>query len=150
MKIAAMTFAGALLLAACTDGDNSASTEVDAFDVAVGDCINLPAADEQRISSFESVECNAPHDAEIFELFDLTDAAEFPGTDAVSTEAQAGCIDAFEPFVGIDYDSSRFLLTFVPPSEQSWNEADDREVICIVLPEIGEPQLTASVQGVAE
>ena len=161
MKYGVTAIAAVLILTSCGDPSTTDSSERDesgeiveggdlgVFAVQVGDCVNLPDASDDGVGSFESVSCNEAHDGEIYELFDLSGGDEFPGNEAIEPEAQQGCLDAFEPFVGIAYEDSQFFFTFLPPSEQSWEEIDDREVICLVVPALGEPQLTMSLEGIA-
>ena len=158
MKLVAAAFAGALILAGCSDGDSTTRTEdgeiveggeVDVFAVQEGDCISWPT-EVDAVSSFDGVACDEPHDGEIYELFDITGFDEYPGDAVVSQEADAGCKAAFEPFVGIDFLSSRFFVTQFVPNQDTWDNFDDREVICILVPGEGEPQLTASLEGIAE
>ena len=168
MKHSGFAIAVALILASCgapeatvnfDEGDESEVTElvqdgeVLALEVREGDCVDLPDvsddADTGGVASFELVACDVAHDAEVYELFDLTDADQFPGVAAVEAEAAEGCLDAFEPFIGVAYEESQFFFTFVPPSEGSWEGIGDREVICLVVPAPGEPQLTMSLEGVA-
>ena len=159
MKHVGFAIAAALVLASCADPSTTDSSDRDetgeiveggelgVFAVQEGDCVNWPDSAD-GVSSFESVACDVAHDAEIYELFDIAETDEFPGTTIVESEAEQGCLDAFEPFIGIDYQQSQWFFTFLAPSEGTW-DAGDREVICLVEPAQGEPQLTMSLEGVA-
>lgn len=122
--------------------------DIGVFVVQEGDCISLPTAGAE-VAAFEGSSCDEPHDGEIYELFDITGFDEFPGDTVLREQADEGCLNAFEPYVGIDYQLSEFFYTFFTPSEDTWNQVDDREVICIAVPAEGEPQLTMSIEGVA-
>ena len=62
--------------------------------------------------------------------FDMPDG-DFPGAEAISAEAQEQCTGSnFEDYVGLDYASSEIVVQPVTPTEETWNEADDREVLC--------------------
>lgn len=158
MKYGAVAIVGALLFASCSSdtttrndaGEVVEGGEVGVFAVQIGDCINFPTDQDDGVDSFGAVACTEPHDGQIFELFDITGFDEFPGNQVVSQESDAGCFRAFESFVGLDVTESRFLVQRVSPSEQTWNQLDDREVICIVLPPDGDPPLTMSLEGVAQ
>lgn len=120
-------FAGMLGgLVACSDGN--------VFSLAVGTCFDdIDAFYEEGGGGVEDVpivECDEPHDNEVFALFDIAGDA-FPGTSAVGTEAETGCVDRFEDYVGIDYASSRFVASWLTPTSQSW-DAGDREVVCFL------------------
>lgn len=148
--------AGVFLLTACSsdsttrndDGEIVEGGEVGVFAVQEGDCVNFPDAVD-AVSSFDAVACEEPHDGEIYKLFDIEGFEDFPGDAEVSDQGTVGCRDAFEPFVGIDYNSSIYFFTFFSPTEETWNDRDDREVICIVTAAEGEPQLTGSLEGAA-
>ena len=154
MKFVLSLLAGIFLLSACSsdnttrndDGEIVEGGDLGVFAVQEGDCVNFPEGGGD-VASFDAVACEDPHDGEIYELFDITGFDEYPGDDAVSTQAGEGCRDAFESFVGIDYDSSVLFFTFLSPSEGTWNDLDDREVICIITPADGEPQLTGTTEG---
>lgn len=157
LKFVVALIAGVFLLTACSsddttrneDGEIVEGGELGVFAVQEGDCINFPDADD-LVDAFDAVACDEPHDGEIYELFDIEGFDDFPGDAAVSTEGSDGCLTAFETFVGIDYNSSIFFFTFFSPTEDTWNELDDREVICVLTPAEGEPQLVGSAEGTAQ
>ena len=157
MKYASVAIVGALLLASCSSdtttrdesGEIIEGGEVGVFAVQEGDCINFPTDQGDGVGSFGAVACTEPHDGEIFELFDITGFDEFPGEQVLAQESDAGCFNAFESFIGLDVNESMFVVQRVSPSEDTWNDLDDREVICIVVPPDGMP-LTMSLEGVAQ
>ena len=153
-----MTIAVALAVASCGDLDTTTRDdsgeiveggEIGVFAVQEGDCISWPT-DSESVAAFDGVSCDEPHDGEIYELFDITGFDDFPGDDLVSEQADQGCFDAFEPFVGIAFVESEFFFTRFVPTQETWDDLDDREVICIITPAQGEPQLTMSLEGVAQ
>lgn len=108
-----------------------------AFSIEVGDCLNLPS-DLNAVQSVEGVPCTQPHSAQAFAKFDLVGFGEaWPGLEAFSADADQGCLDRFEDFVGLPYEQSEFYLTVLRPSEETWEEVDDREVVCLLVPESG-------------
>lgn len=106
------------------------SGRIDAFDIRLGDCFNdsADADDGTEVYGVDAVSCTEPHDNEVFAVFDL-DLKSFPD-DAMSDITFEECIQRFEPFVGSDYSSSSLDITLMFPTEQSWNEMNDREVVC--------------------
>lgn len=56
----------------------------------------------------------------------------FPGTAALTEHAIAGCLDAFEPFVGRSYEDSIFGFNTLAPTKASWEQHDDRELLCLI------------------
>lgn len=151
---AALLAAGALtlVLAGCgpqaaerdaETGEITEATEADVFSITVGDCIN--SADlGTEVETVPTVPCDEPHDTEIFASTKLPDG-EFPGDDAIMEMANEYCLPAFETFIGLDYDSSEIYYQPLTPSQLSWDEADDREVLCMAVDEAG--GLTGTLEG---
>ena len=138
LLIVAGGIAFAFLSQASRDGSGAivSSGRIDAFDIRLGDCFNdespESAAEETEISGVSGVPCAEPHDNEVFALFDL-DLETFPEGDAMSEIAYDECVQRFEPFVGSDYLTSSLDLYPMYPTQQSWNERNDREVICALF-----------------
>jgi hypothetical protein len=108
-----------------------------AFAIELGDCLNLPS-ELTMVQSVEGVPCTQAHDAQAYALFNLTDYSNaFPGKAAIEEQASEGCYERFPAFVGIPYEQSELYFTAFYPSEESWVEIDDREIICLLVPESG-------------
>lgn len=133
-RLALLLMIFALLTSACGDGDS-------VFDLSVGDCFDSPETEE--ISRIETIACDAPHDHEVYLLFDLN-ATNFPGADAVARTASDGCLAGFDEYVGIAYAESTLDVGFLPPSETTW-DSGDREVVCYLFDFSGAP-LTAGAK----
>ena len=105
--------------------------EVGAFRIRIGDCFQDPDLSNEEFESVEAVPCSGPHDNEVYAAFNIG-GDDYPGSDSVVEQASLGCYDRFEAFVGMSYEES--LLDFFPmyPTEGSWEELDDREVVCAV------------------
>lgn len=92
----------------------------------VGDCYeNLP--DGGRAGS--AISCEGEHRVEVYHAFDL-ELSTFEA-ETVSTQAADGCLEAFDPFVGVEYAASIYDAFPIQPTEMSW-EQDDREVLCLL------------------
>ena len=101
--------------------------ETSVFDLEEGDCFG--AAGEQ-VESVNVVDCEEPHIYEVYALVDYeTEDDAYPGQEAVRSYADEQCEAQFEGFVGIDYESSRWYITSVTPSEETWADGD-REIVC--------------------
>jgi hypothetical protein len=92
------------------------------------------------------VPCEEPHDGEVFATIDSAET-EFPGDVALQDEANEACTVEFETYVGMEYAASELFFQTLIPTEQTWADQNDREIVCIAVEEDG--QLTGSVQGVA-
>lgn len=116
---------------------------IDAFNLRVGDCFNdITSVDE--VSSVPGVPCSDPHDNETYAVFDVS-LDSYPGDDGMSELAFESCMDRFEDYVGIEYESSALDITSMFPSPQSWRE-NDREVVCAVY-DMNAEKLTGTTKG---
>jgi hypothetical protein len=98
----------------------------------VGECIVTDELGTEGITEIPTVDCSEPHDAQVVGKFDLEDG-DFPGDDAIGTAAEEGCIPEFESFVGVAATESSLEISFIHPTEETWNQADDREVLCFAV-----------------
>jgi len=113
--------------------------------IEVGDCFDDQVAYD--IAAIPVVPCNEPHDNEVYDLYQIErrESASYPGINGVAALAQEGCLIAFQDYVGMEYQRSVLEIFPIPPSEESWEESGDREVVCAVY-EPGE-KLTAPARG---
>lgn len=138
------------------DGAIVESGGLGAFRMRTGDCFRYPeaiagvgAGQEYELSSVEGVACSDLHDGEVYALFDLPggDSAAYPGEAAVFDGAAQGCIERFETYVGIGYYSSpTWDISPLYPTAVGWEQIDDREVVCVIVPIDGAPT-TGSAAG---
>ena len=126
---------------ACGDDDS-------VFELEAGMCFNDPGTLEQ-VYSVETVDCSEPHDNEIYLVTRYPGGGDYPGDAVIEQAAFTACFDAFEPFIGLAYEYSRFDITGLWPSRESWTDLGDREIICAVY-DIDGAKLTGSVRGVGE
>lgn len=105
------------------------ATVLDAFDLQVGDCFNDAGTDEVR--SVEVVPCASGHDFEVYHQFEL-EGGSFPGDDVIEQAWVEGCLAEFETFVGVGFDESQLDISAVFPTEASWEQLDDRVILCSV------------------
>ena len=146
-----------LAMTACSDGaersedsgEVTASGDVGAFDLQVGDCVDDPptGATTTEVSDLAAVPCDQEHTGEIYYLVDLEDG-DYPGEEEVSASADEACAAEFEAFVGLAYEQSRLEISTLFPTRESWEDLDDREVVCIVVDPTG--PLTGSARNLGE
>lgn len=125
-------------LAACSDPE--------VVTAEVGDCIETLGVGS--ISELPTVDCDEPHDAQVVGLFDH-EGDDFPGEAEIAATAQERCEELFEEFVGAPFTDTSLVFSTVNPTEQTWNEADDRETICFAQ-QLDGSQLPESVEDNAE
>ena len=125
-------------------GEIMAAGTVDAFEVRVGDCFDDGAFASEDVSEVPGVPCSDPHDNEVYAAFDLT--GEWPGAESVEEQAYQGCYERFAAAIGMSYEESIIDYTVIYPSEGSWQERGDREVLCVGY-HMEYEQLTGSIIG---
>ena len=111
-------------------GDIVSGGDMSALSFREGDCWNDPPLD-QEVESVAAVPCTEAHDAEVYAVFDLA-FDEFPGDEEIGAAAEAGCIERFAEFAGIDYASSALEVVYLNPTQESWDTEDDRSAVCSV------------------
>ena len=111
------------------DGAIMTAGAVNAFEVRVGDCFDDEAFESTEVSELPGVPCADPHDNEVYATFDIE--GDWPGEDVVEELAFEGCYDRFAQAIGRSYEDSVIDYTAIYPSKGSWNQMNDREVICV-------------------
>src|SRR5699024_2074280 len=112
--------------------------------VEVGSCVNSRDL-KGEVTEIPTAECTEQHDAQVFHKFDLEDG-DFPGQEKVDSMAEEGCAAKFEGFVGTPLEESDLGVSYMPPNENTWTQADDREVLCFVVTRDGST-VTESFEG---
>lgn len=123
-------------------GEVTESGQADVFTLSVGDCLDEQTGEE--ISDVPLVPCSEPHDMEVFGEITLDDG-DWPGVDVVGQQADEGCYAQFEAFVGLPYEESTLLFSSYMPTQQGWEEFDDRLVSCLIMDPAG--KTTGSLAG---
>jgi hypothetical protein len=58
-------------------------------------------------------------------------ASEYPSDEELIAAIEAECLDpAFADYFGEPYETSEIEVFPITPTPESWDEADDREVVC--------------------
>ena len=104
------------------------------MEISVGDCFVISEMNAQlqsgEVSDVPLVECSEEHDGEFFHSHEVS-GDSYPGDAAVGDEAEEVCSgSAFSDFVGVDYMSSEIYVGYLTPTEQTWDQLDDREILC--------------------
>ncbi len=116
------------------------------FTLEVGTCFDDQESTE--ISSVPEVDCSEPHDNEVFALIDYTATDVYPGTAEMNQIGSELCIEQFDEYVGIAYLESALDVFSITPTQSSWDDDDDREIIC-ALYNLDLSKLTGSMEGAA-
>ncbi|PDP86980.1 hypothetical protein CQJ94_14280 [Glycomyces fuscus] len=114
--------------------------------LVLGDCFNEMDRSGDGISEVPKVDCSQPHDYEIYHVGDIQESGDYPGADRVSQLADEMCRAEFDAFIGLPYADSVIDYEPLSPTEDGWNELNDREVLCLAYNMFGE-QVTGSLEG---
>lgn len=114
-----------LLLGACQAADDLIDDSV--FSLEVGTCFDDGDLTASEVSSVDDLDCSEPHDNEVYALFDVALSAY--SEELIGEEADDGCFERFESYVGQDYFVSELEFFTLTPTEESWDNGD-REVVC--------------------
>lgn len=122
--------------------------DIQADEIAVGDCIDWPDPDAEVIDLVIGIPCDQPHDAEVYAIPLLAAGADqpHPGFDGLLDEALDLCTVAFGDYVGVPYElDETYFFDFFSPTEESW-VIGDREIVCLAY-RIDEAKMTATVRA---
>lgn len=148
----ALVLALLLGISACGSGDlarddSGALTESGTLSpekLRVGDCANDPLGGSgDAVDSVSVLPCSEPHNAEVYALPELP-AGEYPGDEQVKELGNEACAGAFEAYIGVDFQDSKYDGNALYPSKESY--ADDRTATCFVQPANGE-KVTGTLKG---
>jgi Septum formation len=148
-----------LTLGGCSwfgSGHKDGTTSESVFSVHPSDCFVAPTKVKAELSDLSKVPCTKAHTLEAYAAIDYqatgTGASAppasgdaYPGSGALTTFAQGRCAQSFAGYVGVNYLDSSLYFTFLLPSARSWEQDNDRKVLCFVTTTGG--TLTSSVKG---
>ncbi|MCC2029857.1 septum formation family protein [Microbacterium sp. YMB-B2] len=130
------------------DGNVTEGANIDVFSLKVGDC--MPATDTTgEITDLDVVPCSEPHTDEVFYEFELEDG-DLPSDDEIMAAVEAECVPAFADFVGVEWADSTLDFWWITPTEETWTQANDRIVQCVIYkpdPEDATGQTQLEVTG---
>lgn len=121
-------------------------------DLQVGDCYNETDDDDtnsdgpRQVGDVEVVDCSAPHEHEVYNNHQIAQST-FPDRDTMRSEAETNCVAAFETYVGVPFDQSRYGVSYLTPSEDSWAQGD--HTITCALESKDDSLITGSLKGAA-
>jgi hypothetical protein len=134
-----------LLLAAACNDDDDANPDVDEQPVLEVDtstaepvCMQVDESFPAEVERLPIIDCAKPHTHEIYATVESTEDV-FPGVEALGDTAEVRCLAAFEPFVGTSPFDSVLSYTWLVPTLGSWNDEDDREILCVLMNRDGSP-----------
>ena len=111
---------------------------VNKYDLDQGWCFNqYTAFDESGVTAEETrvVDCTEPHESEVYLqlVYPGAAGAPYPGEDEIVSWSERECYNAFEGFVGLQYELSVLEIGTLQPTLETWTGAGlHREVTCFV------------------
>ena len=106
-------------------------------DLQGGDCFNNSSSSVVQVTV---VPCDQAHDYELFFSYNLT-GGPYPGEELIKQDWMRTCMDHFEGFVGRSFDDSTLDVSAIYPTELTWNNQSDRQVLCSVTAADGRQRL---------
>lgn len=124
-------------------GQVTESANIDIFSLKLGDC--MMEAPSGLLEDIDVVPCAEPHDQEVF--YEITmDDGEY-SEESIDTATQECIGEAYTSFVGVAYDASTLEVYPITPTQQTWDELNDRVVQCVISDPAG--QVEGSLKGAA-
>jgi len=137
----------ALLVSGCSDdGGDSGTPVLDLSETGPGTCLDVPDQLGETVTKLPVIDCAKEHTHEIYAVVPYDDSDVFPGDEALNAFAERSCVGAFEPYVEISVFDSSLLMTWLVPTLSSWNDEDDKDVLC-VLADFQAAPLKGSMRG---
>ncbi len=120
-----------LSLAMLAAGLTACGSEV--FEIEVGSCMQSADLEGEEVTRIPTVDCAQEHDVEAYAAMQVQ-GDTYPGRDALLAQADDFCLAEFLTFVGVErYEDSSLFFSYLYPTEKSWNDAGDREILCLVI-----------------
>jgi hypothetical protein len=112
-------------------------------DLSVADCL-VPVGDDLMLLEVEVIDCDEPHEAEVFATFDIADGElpdgpdvpGYPGGPELTWYAQDQCTARLETYLGTSYWDSDLDVKVITPSFSTW-DLGDRRITCLAMAEGG-------------
>jgi hypothetical protein len=112
-----------------------------------GECFDFRKEASQEINDVNVVSCAESHHYEAFWIGAMP-AGDWPTDAAATAFFDQTCIPAFDTYVGLDYDSSRWYAYWLAPAESAWAEGE-RTFLCYIG-NATDTAMTGAAQGSQE
>ena len=136
------------MFGACSsDANPNKPASKGALKVDAGECLLVDEGLAAQVADLPVIDCTKAHTHEIFAtVIDKTDQV-YPGQATLEQLAETQCYGQFEAYVGISPFDSSLFVTWIVPSLGSWNDKDDRSILCVLGRKDG-GQLDRSAKGI--
>jgi hypothetical protein len=100
------------------------------------DCLELPTATDlpgKRLTRFDRVPCNSPHNAEVFASKVFNTDSPFPGEEALSAEAAKSCEESVPTAIRSHPEAPTWTIRyFAPLSASTYHQGETATLLCVV------------------
>lgn len=127
-------------------GQITRSGDLTVTDLRVGDCFDLKDESAQEVQDVTARPCTEAHEYELIHVGTMP-SGDYPDEDGWASWLTANCLPAFESFVGIPYELSRYDISWFQPTTSGW-DGGDRSVQCAVF-DPAQSELTTSLRDAA-
>lgn len=127
-----------------TSGEIDRAGEMSATELRVGDCFDLKDPDAEELSDVNARPCASEHEYEIVYLVTLPSGA-YPADSVFDAYLESHCVPSFATYIGKPYQDSALAMSWLAPTEASWDEGD-RILQCVVWSP-NQSRLTSSLKG---
>ena len=144
--------AALVVVPACDDDDGDPTQARDVPVLQVQDraegpvCMQVDESFPPEVEKLPIIACEESHSHEIYATVEYDEQSVYPGVEELGTFAEVACLEEFEPFVGTSAFDSTLSYSWLVPTLGSWNDEDDRDVLCVLQARDGAP-LVGSVQS---
>ena len=109
-------------------------------------CMQVDQDFPPEVEKLPVIACEESHTHEIYARIVYEEQSVYPGVEELGSFAEVACLEQFEPFVGTSSLETTLSYSRLVPTLGSWNDEDDREVLCVLSARDGAP-LVGSVQS---
>jgi hypothetical protein len=121
-----------LAVAACSDDGKAPVLELS--EQGPGTCLQAEPDIGPEVTGIPTVPCTEEHTHELYAVVPYDEGDVFPGLAELDAFAERVCVAEFEPYVGISVFDSTLTFSWLVPTLASWNNNDDRDILCVVGP----------------
>lgn len=129
-----------------SEGEITRSGSLAITDLRVGDCFDLQDSSADEIQDVTARRCDEGHHFEMIHIGQMP-AGAYPSDDVLAGWLTDNCLPAFDAFIGLAYEQSRYDIGWFQPTRDGWDQGD-RSVQCAVV-DPDDAELTGSLRGSA-
>jgi len=129
-----------------SEGEITRSGNMAVTELRIGDCFDLQDASADQVQDVIARPCGEGHQYELI-MSGSMPAGAYPDDAGFVEWLGLNCVPAFEAYLGISYDRSRYDISWFQPTSDGWSQGD-RSVQCAVV-DPDQASLTGSLRNAA-